>query len=45
MVPRIKIGSLAANRRKFNFEEVEMAWIEKDAIQQAKRCLRCDYGK
>jgi len=45
MVPRIKIKMLDSNRRKYNFDEVEMAWLESDAVQQAKRCLRCDYRK
>ena len=45
MVPRIKIKILDSNRRKYNFDEVEMAWMESDAVQQAKRCLRCDYRK
>ena len=31
--------------RKFNFNEVEMPWSENVATRQAKRCLRCDYGK
>ncbi len=45
MIGRHKISVLAADRRKNNFDEVEMAWDEKDAIRQAQRCLRCDYGK
>ena len=40
MVPTISI-----ERRKNNFEEVEMSWPEPTAKRQAKRCLRCDYGK
>jgi NADH-quinone oxidoreductase subunit F len=45
MVPRQKVTVLSANRRKFNFDEVEQVWVEGEAIRQAKRCLRCDYGK
>jgi NADH-quinone oxidoreductase subunit F len=45
MIPRIKIKIHDSNRRKYNFDEVEMTWLENDAIQQAKRCLRCDYRK
>ena len=45
MTPRQPIGLLDANRRKHNFDEVEQTWLEKDAVLQAKRCLRCDYGK
>ena len=28
-----------------NFAEVEQPWNEGTAVRQAKRCLRCDYGK
>ena len=45
MVPRTSVCIMDSNRRKFNFDEVEMAWMENDAVRQAKRCLRCDYGK
>jgi NADH-quinone oxidoreductase subunit F len=45
MIPRIKIKIHDSNRRKYNFDEVEMTWLENDAVQQAKRCLRCDYRK
>ena len=45
MVPRAKVCIMDSNRRKFNFEEVEMSWMENDAVRQANRCLRCDYGK
>jgi NADH-quinone oxidoreductase subunit F len=45
MVPRTSVCIMDSNRRKFNFDEVEMSWMENDAVRQAKRCLRCDYGK
>jgi NADH-quinone oxidoreductase subunit F len=45
MVPRQKTSLLSADRRKYNFDEVEQVWVESEAIRQAKRCLRCDYGK
>ena len=45
MTPRQPIGLLDSTRRKHNFDEVELTWMEKDAVLQAKRCLRCDYGK
>ena len=32
-------------KRRHNFEEVEQSWNESVARRQAKRCLRCDYGK
>ena len=43
--PRKNMTMLAAERRKFNFDEVEQVWVEGEALRQAKRCLRCDYGK
>jgi len=36
---------MAVEDRKNNFNEVEMTWPESTAIQEAARCLRCDYGK
>jgi NADH-quinone oxidoreductase subunit F len=39
-LPKIEINS-----RKSSFSEVELAWPEKVAVSQCKRCLRCDYGK
>ena len=43
--PRQKVNLLPLERRKNNFDEVELAWVESDAVRQAKRCLRCDFGK
>ena len=43
--PRAKPPVMSLDRRINNFQEVEMAWTEPEAIRQAKRCLRCDYGK
>lgn len=45
MYPREKIREIPLERRKNNFEEVELPWDEKAAQRQAHRCLRCDYGK
>jgi NADH-quinone oxidoreductase subunit F len=45
LLPRQKVTLLSAERRKHNFDEVEQVWVEGEAIRQAKRCLRCDYGK
>ncbi len=42
---REKLHLVSVDRRKNNFDEVEMAWNEGVAVRQAKRCLRCDYGK
>ena len=42
--PRAKMKLLSVERRKNNFAEVEQSWVEAEAIRQAKRCLRCDYG-
>lgn len=43
--PRANMPVLAVERRKDNFNEIELSWVEAEAIRQAKRCLRCDYGK
>ena len=43
--PREKMHLMSVDRRKNNFDEVELSWNEGVAIRQAKRCLRCDYGK
>jgi NADH-quinone oxidoreductase subunit F len=43
--PRERIPTISVDRRKSNFDEVEQAWNESTAVRQAKRCLRCDYGK
>ena len=42
---RKKMVLLSVDRRKNNFDEVELSWLEGEAVRQAKRCLRCDYGK
>jgi NADH-quinone oxidoreductase subunit F len=42
---REPIPTLAVDRRKRTFAEVEQPWCEAVALRQAKRCLRCDYGK
>ena len=43
--PREPVRSIAVEKRKHNFDEVELPWNENVAQRQAKRCLRCDYGK
>ncbi|MDF1569733.1 MAG: NADH-ubiquinone oxidoreductase-F iron-sulfur binding region domain-containing protein, partial [Spirochaetaceae bacterium] len=43
--PREKMRVLPHDRRKHNFDEVEQPWAESVARRQARRCLRCDYGK
>jgi NADH-quinone oxidoreductase subunit F len=43
--PRAKLPLLSIEKRKNNFAEVEMPWLEPEAIRQAHRCLRCDFGK
>lgn len=40
-----KMPKLKAKKRKDNFDEVETGYTEKMAIQEAKRCLRCDWQK
>jgi NADH-quinone oxidoreductase subunit F len=42
---RDRMPVISVDRRKNNFEEVETCWTEGVALRQAKRCLRCDYGK
>ena len=42
---RQKMVLLSVDRRRNNFDEVEQTWTEGEAVRQAKRCLRCDYGK
>ncbi len=42
--PRVHMVMLAAERRRYNFDEVEQVWPEGEAIRQSRRCLRCDYG-
>ncbi len=43
--PREMIPVMSVERRRNSFEEVERPWTEAVALRQAKRCLRCDYGK
>ena len=43
--PREKMRVLPHDRRRHNFDEVEQPWSESVAHRQARRCLRCDYGK
>ncbi len=43
--PREGMVTLPVDRRRRNFDEVELPWTESVAVRQAKRCLRCDYGK
>lgn len=42
---RAAVRQIPVERRKHNFEEVELPWTEEVAMAQAHRCLRCDYGK
>jgi NADH-quinone oxidoreductase subunit F len=43
--PRERLRMIPVERRRCNFDEVEQPWPEGVAVRQAKRCLRCDYGK
>jgi NADH-quinone oxidoreductase subunit F len=45
MEKRAQVRQIPVERRRHNFEEVELPWTEAIAIAQAHRCLRCDYGK
>ena len=42
---REQVNQISIERRRNNFEEVELPWSEPVARRQAHRCLRCDYGK
>jgi NADH-quinone oxidoreductase subunit F len=42
---RIEIPTLPVEERKQSFEEIELSFSNKIAIQEAKRCLRCDLEK
>jgi len=42
---RPEIPHLALKERKGSFEEIELSFSEEKAIQEAKRCLRCDLEK
>ena len=44
-VERHGVEELAVAGRVTNFDEVELGWAAEVAIAEAKRCLRCDYGK
>ena len=44
-VERHEVKELAVAGRVTNFDEVELGWAAEVAIAEAKRCLRCDYGK
>jgi NADH-quinone oxidoreductase subunit F len=43
--PRVNMPVIPIERRKDNFSEVELTFLEPEALRQAQRCLRCDYGK
>ena len=43
--PRVAMREIPLERRVNNFEEVELPWDEYTARIQARRCLRCDFGK
>jgi NADH-quinone oxidoreductase subunit F len=42
---RGKQGMLAYSRRKGSFGETELGFRKKVAVDEASRCLHCDYGK
>jgi NADH-quinone oxidoreductase subunit F len=41
--PRARMQLIPVNKRRNNFQEVELPWSEPVARREAKRCLRCDY--
>jgi NADH-quinone oxidoreductase subunit F len=42
---RAEVQALPAKQRRSDFREVEQSWSVSVALREAKRCLRCDYGK
>jgi NADH-quinone oxidoreductase subunit F len=42
---RAEVPVLPAKQRRGDFREVEQSWSVSVALREAKRCLRCDYGK
>jgi NADH-quinone oxidoreductase subunit F len=45
MTPRAGVDELDPAARVSSFDEVELPWELEVAVAEAKRCLRCDYGK
>ena len=43
--PRADVPVVAASMRIGGFDEVELSWTAEVAVAEARRCLRCDYGK
>ena len=43
MTPRASAALIAVEERKHNFNEVELGFAECVALDESKRCLRCDY--
>jgi NADH-quinone oxidoreductase subunit F len=43
--PRAAVDCLDPKVRACSFSEVELPWDMEIALAEAKRCLRCDYGK
>jgi NADH-quinone oxidoreductase subunit F len=44
-MPRHEVEELPVAARVSNFDEVELNWAAEVAVAEARRCLRCDYGK
>jgi NADH-quinone oxidoreductase subunit F len=45
LVDRHPVEELPVGARVTNFDEVELSWAAQVALAEARRCLRCDYGK
>jgi hypothetical protein len=39
---RMEMRKLAVSDRRGNFQEVELGFTSDQAVEEAKRCLRCD---
>jgi NADH-quinone oxidoreductase subunit F len=42
---RAPVEELPVAARVTGFDEVELGWTAEVALAEARRCLRCDYGK
>jgi len=42
---RAEVPELPVEQRVCGFDEVELCWDREVALAEARRCLRCDYGK
>jgi NADH-quinone oxidoreductase subunit F len=41
--PRVQTRLIEVEKRRKNFNEVEVSWDKAEGLREASRCLRCDY--